>query len=122
MKFSEKLRLIRKANNMTQAQFANTIGVSRGNLANIELGNVEPTQVFINCLSLMYNIDKDWLLDENNNDLSVLNGSTGVISLIMEKYSQLDEVYKKFVEDQIVQLLKMQGDKNDFRSAKNDAR
>lgn len=122
MKFSEKLRLIRKANNMTQSQFANTIGVSRGNLANIELGNVEPTQVFINCLSLMYNIDKDWLLDENNNDLSVLNGSTGVISLIMEKYSQLDEVYKKFVEDQIVQLLKMQGDKNDFRSAKNDAR
>ncbi|NFR74510.1 helix-turn-helix transcriptional regulator, partial [Clostridium botulinum] len=35
MKFPEKLKLIRKANNLTQADFANSIGISRGNLANI---------------------------------------------------------------------------------------
>ncbi|RPF42072.1 transcriptional regulator with XRE-family HTH domain [Hydrogenoanaerobacterium saccharovorans] len=110
MTFSEKLKLIRKANNLTQADFANYIGISRGNLANIELGNVQPTQVFINCVSLMFNIDKNWLLDDNNNDLSALNGSTNMLSLIMEKYEQLDDKYKKFVETQINQLLEMQGD------------
>ncbi|HID0769607.1 TPA: helix-turn-helix domain-containing protein [Clostridium botulinum] len=109
MKFPEKLKLIRKANNLTQADFANSIGISRGNLANIELGKVEPTQVFINCVSLMYNIDKNWLLDDNNNDLSALNGSTNILSLIMDKYEQLDDKYKKFVENQINQLLELQG-------------
>ncbi|MBY6766482.1 helix-turn-helix domain-containing protein [Clostridium botulinum] len=109
MKFPEKLKLIRKANNLTQADFANSIGISRGNLANIELGKVEATQVFINCVSLMYNIDKNWLLDDSNNDLSALNGSTNILSLIMDKYEQLDDKYKKFVENQINQLLELQG-------------
>lgn len=108
MNFQEKLKLIRKTNNLTQAEFANSIGISRGNLANIELGKVEPTQVFINCVSLMYNINKNWLLDDSNSDLSALNGSTNILSLIMDKYEHLDDKYKKFVENQINQLLELQ--------------
>jgi len=109
MKFFEKLKLLRKANNMTQAEFAKSIGVSRGNLANIELGKVTPTLLFINCVSLMYHIDKNWLMDDDNNDLSALNGSTNMLPLIMAKYEQLDDKYKKFVENQINQLLELQG-------------
>lgn len=110
MKIFEKLKLIRKANNLTQAEFANSIGISRGNLANIELGNVEPTQLFINCVSLMYNVDKNWLLDDTNSDLSPLNGSTNILTLITDKYDRLDDKYKKFVENQINQLLEMQAE------------
>lgn len=109
LNFADKLKLIRKANNLTQADFAASIGISRGNLANIELGNVVPTPMFINCVSLMYNIDKNWLTDDNNDDLSVLNGSMNVLSLIMDKYEMLDDKYKKFVEGQINELLRLQG-------------
>ena len=108
MNISKKLKLLRKANNLTQADFADSIGVSRGNLANIELGKVEPTQVFINCVSLMYNIDKNWLTDDSNSDLSALNASTNILALITDKYEQLDDKYKKFVENQINELLSMQ--------------
>lgn len=108
MNISEKLKLLRKANNLTQADFADSIGVSRGNLANIELGKVEPTKVFINCVSLMYNINKNWLTDDGNSDLSALNGSTNILTLITDKYEQLDDKYKKFVENQINELLSMQ--------------
>lgn len=111
MNFSEKLKLIRKSNNMTQADFANSIGISRGNLANIELGNVVPTPMFINCVSLMYHVDKDWLTDDSNNDLSALNNSTNMIPLILSEYEQLDDKYKKFVENQIMQLLELQNSK-----------
>lgn len=113
LNISEKLKLIRKSNNLTQAEFADSIGISRGNLANIELGKVRPTQVLINCVSLMYNIDKNWMLDDSNNDLSALNGSTNILALIMEKYEQLDGKYKKFVESQINQLLELQDKKNE---------
>lgn len=110
MDLSEKLKLVRKTNNLTQAEFANSIGISRGNLANIELGKVMPSQVFVNCVSLMYNIDKKWLLDDSNNDLSALNKSTNMLSLIMEKYEKLEDKYKKFVENQINQLLEIQSE------------
>ncbi len=111
MNFSEKLKLIRKTNNITQAQLAKTIGISRSNLANIEIGNVAPTPLFVNCISLMYNIDKSWLLNDNNNDLSVLNESTNMLSLIKENYDQLEDKYKKFVEKQIILLLEIQNSK-----------
>ena len=111
--FTDKLKLIRKTNEMTQAEFAESIGISRGNLANIERGIVKPTQVFINCVSLMYHVDKNWLLDDNNDDLSGLNGNANIVALIADKYSQLDDEYKKFIENQINELLKMQKPSSD---------
>lgn len=111
MTFASKLKLIRKANNLTQAEFADSIGISRGNLSGLELEKVMPTPLLINCISLTYNIDKNWLIDESNEDLSALNGSTNMASLIAEKYGQLDDKYKKFVENQILQLLELQEQK-----------
>ena len=108
MRFSEKLRLIRRTSNLTQEKFARSLGISRGNLSGLELGKVEPTQLLINCVSLMYNIDKDWLIDDANNDLSALNGSSGLINQIMEQYANLNEPYKKFVKNQIRELLEIQ--------------
>ena len=56
----------------------------------------------------MYHVDKNWLLDDTDDDLSRLNGNANVLSLITDKYNQLDDGYKKFVENQINELLKMQ--------------
>ena len=66
MTFANKLKLIRKTNNLTQAAFAQSIGISRGNLSGFELGKVSPTLLQLIVISLMYNIDKNWLIDENN--------------------------------------------------------
>lgn len=106
--FADKLKLIRKANHLTQAEFADSIGISRGNLSGLELGKVTPTPLLINCISLTYNIDKTWLTDDKNDDLGALNGSANMAALIAEKYGQLDDKYKKFVENQILQLLEIQ--------------
>ena len=108
MDVSEKIKLVRKHNNLTQEKFANSIGTSRANLANIELGNVEPTQIFLNVVSLKYNIDKSWLEDENNSDIAELTQTNEVLKLIIEKYNLLDDKYKIFVDEQINSLLKIQ--------------
>lgn len=109
MKSHEKLKLVRTTNNMTQAAFAEAIGISRGNYSGIEIGKVQPTPMLINCVSLMFNVDKKWLLDESDNDLSALNNSANVMSLLMDKYEQLEPAYKKFVEKQVNELLRIQG-------------
>ena len=56
----------------------------------------------------MYHVDKDWLLDDNNSDLSYLNDSGSLLNMIMDKYEKLDDDYKRFVENQINQLLELQ--------------
>ncbi|MFD3271746.1 helix-turn-helix domain-containing protein [Paenibacillus dendritiformis] len=38
-----KIRCIRKENNLNQVQFAKSIGISQGNLSEIELGNSNPS-------------------------------------------------------------------------------
>ena len=45
MTFANKLKLIRKTNNLTQAEFAESIGISRENLYGFELGKVSPTHI-----------------------------------------------------------------------------
>lgn len=109
MHISEKIKLVRVSNNMTQEGFAKEIGISRTHLTNIELGKVKPSQVFINYVSLKFGISKNWLLDDENEDLSNLNGAdSAIITLIAEKYDMLDDVYKKFIEHQIIELLEIQ--------------
>lgn len=108
MKFSAKLKLIRNKHGLTQAEFAESIGISRGYLSGLEIGKVSPTPILINCVSLTYHIDKDWLLDDNNEDLSGLNGSDKMVAIIMDKYQQLNGDYKIFVEKQILDLLEIQ--------------
>lgn len=108
MDFPTKLKHLRKAHNMTQAEFAKALGISRGNFSNIEVGKVSPTPLFINCVSLMFHIDRDWLTDDSQDDLSVLMESANMRYMILSKYDALNENYKKFVEDQITKLLDLQ--------------
>lgn len=108
MNFSEKLKLVRKSNDLTQEEFAKTLGVSRGNIANMESGTSKPTQLLINCISMLYNIDKNWLADDSNSSLSGLKTKKNDTELIEKKYSELNDEYKKFVEKTIENLLSIQ--------------
>ena len=78
MNFTDKLKLIRKTNEMTQAEFAESIGISRGNLANIERGIVKPTQIFCKSIS-RFQIQIPTLFD------SLLSSSVLYLSLLPEK-------------------------------------
>lgn len=108
MNFADKLKIVRKSNDLTQEEFAKALGVSRGNIANMEAGTSKPTQLLINCISMLYNIDKNWLTDDSNNSLSGLKTKKTNTELIEKKYSELTPEYKKFVEQTIQNLLDIQ--------------
>ena len=110
MKFCDKLKMLRKINNLTQAEFGDAIGISRGNLSGLEQGKVEPTQVFINCVALTFHVDKHWLTDDGNSDLSALTSLANMPPILMGKYNRLSPPYQKFIENQINELLLIQGD------------
>ena len=50
--------------------------------------------MFINCVSLTYNVDKEWLLDDNNNDTAPLKENEDIVPLIMLATKSLMTVIK----------------------------
>lgn len=57
-----KIKCIRKENNLNQVQFAKSIGISQGNLSEIELGNSNPSAETLLSIRTQYNVSLNWLL------------------------------------------------------------
>lgn len=57
-----RIKRIRKENNLNQSQFAQSIGISQGNLSEIEMGNSNPSAETLISIRARYNVDLNWLL------------------------------------------------------------
>ena len=58
----ERLKYVRKNKGYTQESLADTIGVSRGVIFNLEKNKTEPQMIVVNAICQTLNINKDWLL------------------------------------------------------------
>ena len=59
----ERLNYARKQKGYTQDSLAQTIGVSRGVIFNLEKNKTEPQAIVINAVCQILNINKEWLTD-----------------------------------------------------------
>jgi transcriptional regulator with XRE-family HTH domain len=57
-----RIKCIRKENNLNQIQFAKSIGISQGNLSEIEMGNSNPSAETLISIRTQYNVNLNWLL------------------------------------------------------------
>lgn len=65
MNLGEKVRYIRKSNELNQKEFADRIGVSQGTLSDIERGVCLPSCETIAALKSVFRSDLNWLLSED---------------------------------------------------------
>lgn len=64
MNLGEKVRSIRKSNELNQKEFSLRIGVSQGTLSDIERGVCLPSCETISALRNEFKCDLNWLLDD----------------------------------------------------------
>lgn len=107
MDISERIRLIRKDNKLSQAVFGEKLGTTRDVISNIENGRVEPNGIIINLICNTFNINKEWLQDGSGEKYKILEEdellgkALANISLsdnkklkdIVKKLTMLDEKY-----------------------------
>lgn len=62
MTISDNVKLVRKKLHLTQEDFGNKLGVTRGVIYNIEKNLVEPKMLFLEHLCQVYKVNPDWLL------------------------------------------------------------
>ena len=57
----ERIKLVRQSQDkkLTQEEFGDMLGVSRSVIANAELGRVEPTELFIQHLCSVFDVDEN---------------------------------------------------------------
>ena len=56
-----RIKMVRQERNLTQAQFADSIGLSRNYVAMIEIGQREPSDRTISDICRIFEIEEDWL-------------------------------------------------------------
>lgn len=58
---NERFKVLRKKLGLSQDEFANRLGLTRGAVTNIELGKTEPKPLFISLVCSVYDVNEEWL-------------------------------------------------------------
>lgn len=94
MNIGDRIREIRKAHKLTQADFAQKIGVGQAALSALEKGIRNVTDRNIVQICHVFNINKDWL-NSGTGEMFIENKST-VIDQLVDEYS-LDNLDKQLL-------------------------
>ncbi len=96
----DRLNYVRKQKGYTQDSLAESIGVSRGVIFNLEKNKTDPQTIVINAICQTLKIRKDWLMNGTGEmeDTSETSRSAKILS-------ELYEVAKGLSEDEQLYLL-----------------
>ncbi|MEX3618803.1 helix-turn-helix domain-containing protein [Paenibacillus glucanolyticus] len=97
-----RIKGIRKENNLNQSQFAQSIGISQGNLSEIEMGNSNPSSETLISIRTRYNVNLNWLLTGADSDDGITYEDPHEKKLV-ETYRKLND-YDKNEIIEIAQL------------------
>lgn len=114
---NEKIKFIRKKEKLSQSEFGKILGVSRDVIANIEYGRVKPKLLLINHLCNVFDISKEWLLNDLGEMYSInvhskntlnINEKNEKLHFLISKLEKLDNDYIEIIDDLVESLLKKQ--------------
>ena len=117
----ERIKAVRASQSpkLNQTEFGERLGLSRNEIANLELGRVEPSPSVINLICMTFDIDPLWLKDgigemkkppADDDELvdRVMAGENEYAKSVMKAFAKLsDEEWEKLRE--LVETLKKAG-------------
>ncbi len=95
---NERIKQVRKASGLTQAEFADRIKASRDKIASYETGRVVPTDTTLNLIAKEFSISYTWLktgegpMQDPTGDRDALDKITGVYQSLPERLKTLVNV------------------------------
>ena len=110
----EKIRIIRQLSKLTQTEFGESMGLSKATISNFETGRVPLPNYVIILLKLLYNIDPEWLMNDDEEDLKKRffdksdSADSSMQSAFSEKFKKLSEPHKKYLMRCLEELILLQ--------------
>ncbi len=102
----ERLNYARKKKGFTQDSLAETIGVSRGVIYNLEKNKTAPQMIVINAICQTLKINKTWLIEgtEEMEDTSESSKSAKILAELYEVAESLSENEQLYLLDTVKAL------------------
>ncbi|WP_022757632.1 helix-turn-helix domain-containing protein [Butyrivibrio fibrisolvens] len=125
----EKIRIIRQLSKLTQTEFGESMGLSKATISNFETGRVPIPNYVIILLKLLYNIDPEWLMNDDEEDLKKRffdksdSADSSMQSAFSEKFKKLSEPHKKYLMrclEELILLQKMEEEGKSDTYSKNE--
>lgn len=95
---NNRVKEIRKYIGLTQEKFSQSIGISRSNITNIELGKIQLTDRLIKTICSVYNVDEHWLRTGEGEMFISLNSDDEFDMLVGSLYAENNEFKKKVIK------------------------
>ncbi len=86
---NERLKKLRKSLDLTQQEFADKIGIARGNIAAYEVGKNAPSDAVISLICKIFNVNENWL-----------RNGTGEMSLPKDRQTEITELTKQLLNEE----------------------
>lgn len=94
---TERIKMVRKTNKLSQEKFGNKLGITRDAVNNIERNRVQIKESTLLLVCRQFNVSYDWLkYGEGEMDLDSSDDS--VMTVIKEKYD-IDELDEKLIRE-----------------------
>ncbi len=96
MSLSQKLKILRTENDMTQEYLAQRLNVARSTIAGYETKNRQPSHEKLSALANIFNVSVDYLLNDSlvSLDSAQSNVQTSDEQLLLQKYRKLSSSAK----------------------------
>lgn len=91
----ERIKILRKTLKLTQQAFAETLGLSRDTIANVEGGRIEIKDIFILSICREFNVNENWLRTGEGEMFIELSRDEQIAEFVGRTLSTESESFKK---------------------------
>jgi transcriptional regulator with XRE-family HTH domain len=110
MLINDRLKAIRKSLNVSQKIFAKGIFISTSYYAGIETGHRQVNNRIVDLISKVYNVSKDWILNERGEMFSSAPPDMKLEELVAI-FGRLNSHFQGYILEQVKNLEKIQENK-----------
>lgn len=106
MSIGDRVKALRKANGLSRSDFAKSLGVSSGVIANIELqrtSGVESKKALFSLMCDKYGCRREWLIDGEGEMMQDLSREQEIIRAVSEMFTG-DDSFKQDIISMLVKL------------------
>lgn len=100
----ERLKLLRKALNITQQEMADKLGLKRNTVATYEMGKASPSDRTIADICREFNVNEDWLRTGEGEMFKPLSRSETIAKFAGELMKDEDDSFRRQLVEALAQL------------------
>ncbi|MDR0442690.1 MAG: helix-turn-helix domain-containing protein [Treponema sp.] len=112
MTIGKRIKLLRQTLNMSQVEFAKSIYISNGYIAELECGHRKANDRIVHLITLTFGVNDKWLKTGDGDMFFKTPGEK--LQRMMSLFNELPPKFQDYVMLQIEQLLNITNDKNTF--------